>query len=117
MGADKHFRMGSFYRIDDRTGFATRAEDTQMEWQGLMVSRRVFERRHPQDFVKGVADNQTVPYARPRSSNPAVGTSLAPQFQVFGDLPTGVTFEVQAGKINVFKAASVVRASNFPSGF
>lgn len=114
MGADKHYRPGSFYRICDRTGFATRAEDTQMEWNGLIVSRRVFEARQPQDFVKGVSDNQTVPYARPRQPNTFVGSSTAANFQVYGDLPTGVTFEIQNGSIMVTKGASVVTAASYP---
>lgn len=117
MGTERFYKAGSFYRICDRTGFAIREERTQMEWQNLIVDRRVYERRQPQDFVKGVADNQTVPYPRPRSPNPPVGTTLAPQFEVYGDLPSGVSFEVQSGKIQINRAASVVSAANFPSGF
>lgn len=115
MGAKKRFRMGSFYRICDRTGFATRAEDTQMEWNNLIVDRRVFEIRQPQDFVRGISDNQTVPYARPRSPNTWVGNSTIAEFQVYGDLPGRVTFEVQNGSIMVTHAAAVVRASGYPA--
>lgn len=116
MGADKHFRMGSFYRIDDRTGFATRAEDTQMEWNNLIVSRRVWEARQPQDFVTGVPDNQTVPYARPRSPNVFVGSSTLAQFQVFGLFPSSsVAFDVQNGSIMVTRASVVVTAANYPA--
>lgn len=114
MGADKHFRMGSFYRIDDRTGFATRAEDMQMEWQGLIVSKRVFEARQPQDFVTGVPDNQTVPYPRPRQANTFVGNSTTAQFQVYGDLPGRVSFEVQNGSMMVTKGFEVVTAASYP---
>lgn len=67
MGTELHFKMGSFYRIDDRTGFATRAERTRQEWTGLIVDRARWEPRQPQDFVKGVVDDQTVPLPRPRS--------------------------------------------------
>lgn len=117
MGADKHFRMGSFYRIDDRTGFATRAEDTQMEWNGLIVSKRVFEARQPQDFVKGVADNQTVPYARPRQANVFVGSSTVAQFEVYGDNPLYRSFDVLNGSIMVYRASRVVSAADFPQSF
>lgn len=117
MGTERFYKPGSFYRIDDRTGFAVRAERTQKEWNNLIVSDRVWEARQPQDFVKSVTDNQTVPNARPRSPNPAVGTTLIAQFEVYGDLPGRVSFEVQSGKIAVNKAASVVTASSFPSGF
>lgn len=82
---DRHFVMGDFYRIDDRSGFKIRARRTQMEWNGLIVYDRFWEARQPQDFVRGVADNQTVPYARPRQVN----TFLGP-------LTTTLTSDVQA---------------------
>jgi hypothetical protein len=113
MGAKKHFRMGSFYRVSDRTGFVTRAEDTQMEWNGLIVERRVFEARQPQDFVTGVPDNQTVPYARPRPKDGIAGSSTLSKFQVFGLFPSsGVAFEVQNGSIMVNHAITVVTAAS-----
>jgi len=117
MGTKLSYKPGSFYRIDDRTGFAERAESTQMEWNNLIVSRRVWEARQPQDFVKGVNDSQNVPYARPRSPNPMVGTSTNAQFEVYNNPGFSAQFSVQNGKINVFRAASVVSAANFPSGF
>jgi hypothetical protein len=117
MGTERYYKPGSFYRICDRTGFATRAERTSTEWNNLIVRDDVYERRHPQDFVKGVQDNQTVPFARPRQPNVFVGTSTASQFEVYGDLPTGPTFSVQGGSIVVSKASAVVDPSKFPSGF
>lgn len=62
------YRPGSFWRTDERSGFATRAEDTRKEWTGAIVGTRFWEPRQPQDFVKGVLDLQTVP--DPRSENP-----------------------------------------------
>lgn len=59
------YRPGSFYRSDDRSGFARRAEDTQEEWNHLIVGKNLWEARQPQDFVRGVPDNQTVPNPRP----------------------------------------------------
>jgi len=117
MGTEHFYKLGSFYRICDRTGFAIRAERTQQEWQNLIVDKRVYEARQPQDFVKGVNDSQNVPNARPRSPNPAVGTSLAAQFQSFNNPGMSSQFEVQNGQIMVVKAASVVTAANFPKGF
>jgi hypothetical protein len=117
MGREFYYKPGSFYRICDRTGFAFRAERTQSEWQGLIVSRKVWEIRQPQDYVRGVPDDQTVPYARPRSPNPFVGSSTNSQFQVYGDLPAERCFEVQGGKINVFKGIAVVTAASFPKSF
>jgi hypothetical protein len=117
MGREHFYKPGSFYRIDDRTGFCIRAERQQMEWTGLIIDKRVWERRHPQDFVKGVFDNQTVPYARPRQPNPPLGETTGALFQVYGDLPAEVTFEKQDGKMMVYHAASVVTAAGYPKGF
>lgn len=86
-----------------------------MEWQGLIVDRRVWEARQPQDFVKGVPDNQTVPYARPRPRDGIAGNSLNAEFQVYGLFPSsGVAFEVQNGSLMVNHALIVVTASSYP---
>ena len=73
MGRKLHFKMGSFYRTSDRTGFPTRAENTRMEWNNLIVEDKVWEPRQPQDLVKGVPDIQSVPDARPLGANVFVG--------------------------------------------
>jgi hypothetical protein len=73
MGRKLHYKPGSFYRVDDRTGFPQRAERTRMEWNGLIVDEKVWEPRQPQDLVKGVPDIQSVPDARPLASHVYVG--------------------------------------------
>lgn len=113
MGTERFYKPGSFYRIDDRTGFAVRAERTQKEWQGLIVDKRVWEARQPQDFVRGVADNQTVPDPRPRQPNPYVNTGVA-EFEVYNSAPR--SFLVYQHTMQVTRN-TVVSASNFPSGF
>lgn len=67
MPADRFYVPGTFYRVCDRTGFKTRSYDTRMQWNNLIVRKEVWEPRQPQDFVKGVVDDQTVPLPRPRS--------------------------------------------------
>ena len=69
MADDRYYVPGSFYRIDDRTGFKVRAERTKKEWNGLIVREQSWEPRQPQDFVRGRKDQMTVPDARPRSPN------------------------------------------------
>ena len=116
MGTKRHYKPGSFYRICDRTGFAVRAEDTQMEWNNLIVDKRVWEVRQPQDFVKGIPDNQTVPYARPRSPNLASGATISAEFEVLGDLPGRVMFNVLNSSMpTVSHSNIVVRASDYPA--
>lgn len=67
MGRDRgvQYRPGSFFRQDDRSGFTRRAGETEQEWTGLIVGKDLWESRQPQDFVRAVSDDQTVPKARP----------------------------------------------------
>lgn len=69
MADDRHYVPGDFYRICDRTGFKVRAKHTKKEWTNMIVREQSFEMRHPQDFVQGVRDDQTVPEPRPRSQD------------------------------------------------
>lgn len=73
MGRKLHYKRGSFYRTDDRTGFPQRAERTRKEWTGLIVDETVWEPRQPQDLVRGVNDIQSVIDPRPLGSNVYVG--------------------------------------------
>lgn len=73
MGRKLHYRPGSFYRTDDRTGFPQRADRTKKEWTGLIVDESVWEPRQPQDLVRGVPDIQSVADPRPLGQNVYVG--------------------------------------------
>ena len=96
----------------------TREFNTRREWQGLIVRKEVFEPRQPQDFVRGVQDIQTVPYARPRPTNVFIQSRTTPQFEVFGDLPGNVSFEAIGGQFQVYGGTvPPVNPANFPSGF
>ena len=61
----RQYKAGSFWRQDDQSGLTVRAEQTRPEWQGLIVDKRFWEPRQPQDLVTGVPDNQSVTNARP----------------------------------------------------
>jgi hypothetical protein len=79
VGTKLHYKLGSWYRICDRSGFAVRAEHTQKQWNNIIVRNRSFEERQPQDFVRGRRDDQTAPQPRPRQTNVFLGvqTQLA----------------------------------------
>lgn len=69
MATELWYKPGSFYRICDRTGFSVRAGNTRQEWTNNIVRTQSFEFRQPQDLVRGVVDDQSVPQARPRQPN------------------------------------------------
>lgn len=52
---------------DDRTGFAVRAYNARKEWTQAIVNADVWEARQPQDFVRGVKDDQTIYDPRPEA--------------------------------------------------
>ncbi len=61
--------------ICDRCGFKYWNYELRMEWTGLMVCSADWDPRHPQDFVRGVPDNQTVAIARPEPADVFIGDS------------------------------------------
>lgn len=63
------YSPGNYWRICDLSGKRVRASDTVTLWNGLIVARDWYEARNPQDFVRGVADNQRVPDPRPESAD------------------------------------------------
>jgi hypothetical protein len=68
MGADMYapgYQAGKWKVNCDRCGFNFRNTDLRLEWTGLRVCTHCFEERHPQDMLRGVADRQAPPWARP----------------------------------------------------
>jgi hypothetical protein len=100
MADDKHWVAGDYYRICERTGFKVRARRTRKEWTNRIIRDISWEPRQPQDFVRGVRDDQTVPEPRPRSVN---------AFQ--GPLGTYLTAPVVAGAF-VIQVYQTIRMSD-----
>jgi hypothetical protein len=83
MANDRHYRPGDNYLLDDISGFKIRASRAQIIpggiTGGLAVSPLRWEQQQPQDFVKGVDDDQSVDLARSRQTD---------QFVVIGSVVT-----------------------------
>lgn len=60
--------------VDDWTGFKVDHDDLKLEWDGLRTVDP--DRRNPQDFVKGVKDNQNLPWARPEAPDVFLAENL-----------------------------------------
>ena len=60
---------GGWNVICDACGRKFKENELQLRWDGLMVCKGDWEPRHPQDFVKGVADIQAPKYARPEQTD------------------------------------------------
>jgi len=67
MGHADYYRSGTYNGICDRCGSKFKFSDLKLEWDGLYVctANGCWEARQPQDYVKGVRDNMSVPVSRP----------------------------------------------------
>lgn len=61
-----YYKSGEWNVICDVCGKKTKAADTKLRWDGLIVCPGDFEERHAQDFVKTRLDKILVPFVRPR---------------------------------------------------
>jgi hypothetical protein len=53
------YRPGQHWVQCDVCGFNYRLNEVRERWDGLVVCRKDFERRHPQDFVRAKADDSS----------------------------------------------------------
>lgn len=65
LGRVPGIRPGFWIVECDRCGREIWSDEARKEWTGLLVCRDDWEPRHPQEFVKGRADRQSVPNPRP----------------------------------------------------
>jgi len=64
VGKKDYYNEGSWNVICDECGFKFKSHELRKRWDGFMVDKACWEPRHPQDFVKGVVDEQSVPWER-----------------------------------------------------
>lgn len=64
MSAD-YFEPGDYNFRCDVCGHKRKASQSRLRWDKARVCKECWEPRHPQDFVRGVPDDQSVPWTRP----------------------------------------------------
>lgn len=73
---NNRLELGKWNVICDRCGFKFKSDEVMQEWTGLIVCRKkCFETRHPQDFVRPVKDDQSVPFTRPEAPDQFVSVT------------------------------------------
>lgn len=65
MGRSDFTKHGDWNAICDKCGMKYKASTMRTQWDNLFVCRGCFDVRHPQDFVQGIPEDQTVSIARP----------------------------------------------------
>lgn len=69
MGKADYYRSGAWNFYCDLCGAKTKSTDSMLTWNGLRVCRHHKEVRNPQDFVRGVKDDPSVPWSRPKPAD------------------------------------------------
>ena len=64
-GKADYLALGDWNVVCFECGHKFKASMMKKHWQGYYVCPEHWEPRHPQDFVKGVPDNQTAPWVQP----------------------------------------------------
>lgn len=74
MGRSDYFAGGQWNFFCDFCGAKEKSSNGERTWNGYYVCRHHREERNPQDFVRGIKDNQSVPWTRPESVDVFVPT-------------------------------------------
>lgn len=64
--------------ICDASGFKVKLSQLVRQWDGALVDKRFVDRRNPQDFVRGVRDDQSLPYSRPEAPDTFISSPVTP---------------------------------------
>lgn len=64
-----YYSDGQHNIICERTGFKIKSSQAKKEWDGSIVRRQSFEKRHPQDLIRSRQDQPGVKDTRPRPDN------------------------------------------------
>jgi hypothetical protein len=65
MGRADYYKEGDYNAICDQCGMKYKASTLRMTWDNLFSCPQCWSPKHPQYFVKGLPDHQTVPISRP----------------------------------------------------
>ncbi len=68
------FQLGKWLVVCDRCGFKRMSDEVTKTWDNLIVCKPTvkqgcFETRHPQDFVRAVKEDTSVPFTRPQPTD------------------------------------------------
>lgn len=109
MGRADFLRLGDYNATCYQCGFKRKASQMEKNWQGYYVCPEHNEPRQTQDFVRGIPDHQTVPWAQPMPATVytytnaviGIGDGVTSTFQ-FGSglVNTAVTYNVTTVYLN-----------------
>ena len=63
------FESGKWLVICDVCGFRKKSDEVLKRWDGLIVCKEDYETRHPQDFIRAIKEDTSVPFTRPEPTD------------------------------------------------
>lgn len=112
-GRADFLRLGDWNAVCYQCGNKRKGSTLIRHWQGYYVCREHWEPRQPQDFVTGIPDNQTVPWAQVVPATVFV-YNQSPTFPQFGD---GVNKQFQLGDGLYITSVTAVYINGISVGF
>lgn len=76
MGTADFYADGEWNFFCDLCGRKEKSSKAMKTWDNFRVCHHHKEARNPQDFVRGVKDNQTVPWSRPEAPDTFVTSNF-----------------------------------------
>jgi hypothetical protein len=59
------YKAGDHLFVCQQCGFTKYGSEVRLQWNGLRVCAKCYDPRHPQEYLRGRRDDQTVPFANP----------------------------------------------------
>ena len=115
-GQADYLALGDYNAVCYQCGQKRKASMLKKHWQGYFVCPEHWEPRHPQDFVRGLPDIQTPPWAQPEPADTFVltctpdGSSAMPGVALPGCMIPGRPFYPSSDVLYSFCTTDSVRA-------
>jgi len=94
MASNNYWASGQWNFICELCGEQRKSKDGVKTWDGHYVCRHHKEVRNPQDFVRGVRENLTVPWTRPPTDDQFVAIEYDRSFSDEADITEGLSFNL-----------------------
>ena len=88
------YNSGDWKAICDVCGREFKASKLKQRWDGLMVDSLCWEARQPQDFVRGVADPQLVPWVRDEATDTFIAITISSFNTFFSSITASLKIDI-----------------------
>ena len=94
MGYFSRWDRGDWDAICDVCGRKFKASKLKMRWDGIMACPQDWEPRQPQDFVRGVADPQLVPWVRDEATDTFIAITISSFNTFFSSITASLKIDI-----------------------